>query len=61
MKQVNEMMNKHTTFRIGGPAKYFTRPKTVYQILEIIKLCTKFKVNFFILGNGSNLLVAMMA
>ena len=54
----NEMMNKHTTFRIGGPAKYFTRPKTVYQILEIIKLCTKFKVNFFILGNGSNLLVS---
>ena len=52
------MMNKHTTFRIGGPAKYFTRPKTVYQILEIIKLCTKFKVNFFILGNGSNLLVS---
>ena len=54
----NEMMNKHTTFRIGGPAKYFTRPKTVNQILEIIKLCTKFKVNFFILGNGSNLLVS---
>ena len=54
----NEMMNKHTTFKIGGPAKFFIKPKTINQIIDIIKLCNKYKVNYFILGNGSNLLVS---
>ena len=54
----NEIMSKHTTFKIGGPAKYFLRPKTSKQIIGIIKLCNKYKINYFILGNGSNLLVS---
>ena len=51
-------MEKHTTFKIGGPARYFIIPKTISQIIEIIKLCNKYKINYFILGNGSNLLVS---
>ncbi|ORX39506.1 hypothetical protein BCR36DRAFT_588239, partial [Piromyces finnis] len=54
----NEMMKKHTTFRIGGPAKVFVKPKNVNQIIEIINLCNKHNVSYFILGNGSNLLVS---
>ena len=54
----NEIMSKHTTFKIGGPAKFFLRPKTSKQIIGIIKLCNKYKINYFILGNGSNLLVS---
>ena len=54
----NDMMQKHTTFRTGGPAKFFVKPKTDKQIIEIIKLCNKYKVNYFVLGNGSNLLVS---
>ena len=54
----NEIMEKHTTFKIGGPARYFIIPKTISQIIEIIKLCNKYKINYFILGNGSNLLVS---
>ena len=54
----NEMLDKHTTFRIGGPARFFTKPKTIEQIKEIIQLCNQFKVHYFILGNGSNLLVS---
>jgi len=54
----NEMMSKHTTFKIGGPAKFFLIPKTYNKIIEIIKLCNKYKVYYFILGNGSNLLVS---
>ena len=54
----NEMLNKHTTFRIGGPARFFSKPKTIGQIKEIIQLCNKYKVHYFILGNGSNLLVS---
>ena len=54
----NEIMSKHTTFKIGGPARFFLMPKTYNQIIEIIQLCNKYKVYYFILGNGSNLLVS---
>ena len=54
----NELMNKHTTFRIGGPAKYFVKPKTIKQIKKIIYLCNQYKIKYFVLGNGSNLLVS---
>ena len=54
----NEMMSKHTTFKIGGVAKFFLIPKTYKQIIEIIQLCNKYKIYYFILGNGSNLLVS---
>ena len=54
----NELLSKHTTFRLGGSAKFFVKPKTINQIIEIIQLCNKYKVYYFILGNGSNLLVS---
>ena len=54
----NELLSKHTTFRLGGSAKFFVKPKTISQIIEIIQLCNKYKVYYFILGNGSNLLVS---
>ena len=54
----NEMMSKYTTFKIGGPAKYFVKPKNIEQIIKIIKLCNEYKIHFFVLGNGSNLLVS---
>ena len=54
----NEILDKHTTFRIGGPARFFTKPKTIEQIKEIIQLCNKYNVYYFILGNGSNLLIS---
>ena len=54
----NEMMSKYTTFKIGGPAKYFVKPKYIEQIIKIIKLCNEYKIHFFVLGNGSNLLVS---
>ena len=53
-----EPMSKHTTFRIGGPADVFAMPKTYEQIGEILKLCKAEGLPFFVLGNGSNLLVS---
>ena len=53
----NAMMKKYTTFKIGGPSKYLVKPKTINQIIKIITLCNEHKVNYFVLGNGSNLLV----
>ena len=52
------MMNKHTTFELGGPAKFFVKPNSINKIIQILKLCKEYFVQFFILGNGSNLLVS---
>lgn len=52
-----EPMAKHTTFRIGGPAQYYVMPETVEELGQLMLLCRAEKVPFFILGQGSNLLV----
>lgn len=52
-----ESMKKHTTFRVGGNADYFVVPKTEEEVKHIVNLCKKEEVPYFILGNGSNLLV----
>ena len=54
----NEMMNKHTTFQLGGQAKFFIKPKSINKITKILKLCKEYSIEYFILGNGSNLLVS---
>lgn len=53
----DEPMSRHTTFRIGGPADYFTVPANAREIKALIRLCKKAEVPYYILGNGSNLLV----
>src|SRR3989344_5451685 len=53
----NEPLSKHTTFAIGGPAKYFTNTKTKEEVLEAIDFAEGKKLPFFVLGGGSNLLV----
>lgn len=55
---INEPMKKHTTFRVGGPADYFVLPTEVSQIINCIQLCKEEQIPYFILGNGSNLLVS---
>ena len=53
-----EPMKSHTTFRIGGPAEVFIMPKSVEQVQMAVKICQEEKIPYFILGNGSNLLVS---
>lgn len=53
-----EPMKEHTTFRVGGPADYFVMPKTAEQTGKVIQACKQKKVPYFILGNGSNLLIS---
>ncbi|RGY03172.1 UDP-N-acetylmuramate dehydrogenase [Blautia sp. OF03-15BH] len=52
-----ELMSRHTTFRIGGPADYFVTPHTKEEIRQVIRLCKEEEIPFAVLGNGSNLLV----
>ncbi len=53
-----EPMKKHTTFRIGGAADYYLCPHTPEEIREIIQVCRKEQIPWFVIGNGSNLLVS---
>ena len=54
----NILLKKHTTFKIGGPAKYFFLAKSKEDLVKAIKTAKKLKLPFFVLGGGSNLLVA---
>ncbi|MBM6854331.1 UDP-N-acetylmuramate dehydrogenase [Mediterraneibacter glycyrrhizinilyticus] len=53
----DEPMSGHTTFRIGGPADFFVTPSKAEEIRRIIELCRAEKVPYYVVGNGSNLLV----
>ena len=52
-----ESMAQHTTFKTGGPADWFLMPKSAEQLKEAIALLRQEKIPYYILGNGSNLLV----
>ena len=49
-------LKNHTTFRIGGPAKYFFVAKTSGNIAKAVAAARRLKIPFFILGTGSNVL-----
>lgn len=53
----NEEMSKHTTFRIGGEAEYFLMPDSAEKLSRLLCELNRVKMPYFILGNGSNLLV----
>lgn len=56
--QKNILLVNHTTFRIGGPARYFAVVKNQEELVSAIKWTQDNSLPFFILGGGSNLLVS---
>lgn len=48
----------HTTFRVGGPADYFVMPESSGEVQQVISLCREEKMPYYVIGNGSNLLVS---
>ena len=44
--------------RVGGPASYFVTPETEEEVAKVIEVCTQENVPYYIVGNGSNLLVS---
>ena len=54
----NVRLASYTTFKIGGPAKYFFVAKTKEDLIEAVKTANKLRLPFFILGGGSNILVS---
>ena len=52
----DEPLYKHTTYRVGGPAKLFIKVQNVGELIEVIKYCRKHRIQLFVIGRGSNLL-----
>lgn len=53
----DEPMSRHTTFRIGGPADFFVCPADINEIKDIQSICRDADIPYYVMGNGSNLLV----
>lgn len=53
-----EPLAKYTTFKVGGPAKYFVSVMTTEEMITAIKTARHLRLPFFILGGGSNVLVS---
>lgn len=53
----DEPMKNHTSFKIGGPADIMIIPSSEGEIVESIKFCRNNNIKYFVMGNGTNLLV----
>lgn len=53
----NEKMSKYTTMKVGGPCDCIVFPDEISKIKEIIEFCKNENITFYVIGNGSNLLV----
>lgn len=53
-----EPLSRHTSFKIGGPADVLVRPSEADQLAGVLQICRSSRIPYFILGNGSNLLVS---
>lgn len=54
---LQEPMSRHTTFRIGGAASCFVKISKEEQLVALVPYLRRIEIPYFILGNGSNLLV----
>ena len=53
----NEPLAKLTWFKLGGPARYLVRPRTIEELQEAVVRCTENEIPIYVLGLGANLLV----
>lgn len=51
-------MSSHTTFRVGGPAACLVKPETEEEVSKLVQYLNLIERDYYILGNGSNLLVS---
>lgn len=51
-------MERHTTFRVGGPAEYFVTVRNTEELQNTVRLCNRYGLPWEVFGNGSNVLVS---
>ena len=54
----NELMSKHISFKVGGSAHYYVKTETIQDLQNALEMARKKGLPYFILGNGTNLLVS---
>lgn len=54
----NELMSKHTSFKVGGSARYFAKTECMNDLKVALDFAQERGLPYFILGNGTNLLVS---
>jgi UDP-N-acetylmuramate dehydrogenase len=54
----NEPLAPHTWYKIGGPARWYVRPRSVEELQEATRRCLENNLPIFVLGLGANLLVS---
>ncbi len=54
----NEALDRHTTYRVGGPADVMCLPETRSELLEVVTAAHVREIPWLVLGNGSNVLFA---
>ncbi len=55
--EIDEPMKNHTSFKVGGPVDILVTPENFKQVVDVIGFCKEAEVPYYIIGNGSNLLV----
>jgi len=56
--RLSEPLSKHTSFKIGGPAKYFIEPTDYRDLQSVLLLLKKRRIPFSVIGSGSNILAS---
>lgn len=54
---IDEPMKSHTSFKVGGLVDILVTPEDDLEVQAIIRICNKNKVKYYLMGNGSNLIV----
>ncbi|MCK9379077.1 MAG: UDP-N-acetylmuramate dehydrogenase [Candidatus Moranbacteria bacterium] len=56
--QKDVLLAPYTTFKIGGPARFFVEVKNEEELIEALEYAKENNLEYFILGGGSNILVS---
>jgi len=55
--RLHEPLSRHTTMRVGGPARFWVEPETESGFVDLVRFCADRDLPFLVMGRGSNLLV----
>ena len=55
--KIDEKLSSYVNFKVGGPADILLIPKSKEQVIKSVEVCKENKIPFYLIGNGSNILV----
>lgn len=55
--KIDEKLSSYVNFKVGGPADILLIPKSKEKVIKSVEVCKENKIPFYLIGNGSNILV----